>query len=131
MVGKQMTWVFGKSAGVTVMVTAIIIGSWFSVVEAQQHAPGAGTYSSMFYNGESGDINGDEIRIVATRKGFQGTVQFGRGEPTELILSIRSSTMKTALPLILRTLHPVPMSRFPGRLPSRESREISLAICMN
>jgi hypothetical protein len=81
-----MTSALGKIFSVMMLVAAITIGGWSSVAEAGQRAPRAGTYSSMFYNGESGDINGDEIRIVATRKGFQGTVQFGRGEPTELIL---------------------------------------------
>jgi hypothetical protein len=45
-----------------------------------------GTYSNMYYNTEAGDLIGDEIRIVNTRKGYQGVVQFAEGEPEELVI---------------------------------------------
>ena len=45
-----------------------------------------GTYSNMYYNAEGGDVLGDEIKIVYTRKGYQGVVQFAEGEPEELVI---------------------------------------------
>jgi hypothetical protein len=45
-----------------------------------------GTYSDMYYNAEGGDVLGTEIRIVYTRKGFQGVIQFSEGEPEELVV---------------------------------------------
>lgn len=81
-----MTMVIGRFAGAIMLVATLVVGGGAVLAHADERAPRAGTYSSMFFNGESGDINGDEIRIVATRNGYQGTVQLGRGEPTELIL---------------------------------------------
>jgi hypothetical protein len=83
---EQVASSLGKPLVVVVAALALAMGGWILTARAESGVPLAGTYSSMFYNGESGDINGDEIRIVATRKGFQGTIQFGRGEPTELVL---------------------------------------------
>lgn len=45
-----------------------------------------GTYTNMYYNTEGGDVIGDEIRIVYTRNGYQGVVQFAEGEPEELVI---------------------------------------------
>lgn len=45
-----------------------------------------GTYTNMYYNSEGGDVIGDEIRIVNTRKGYQGVVQFAEGAPEELVI---------------------------------------------
>jgi hypothetical protein len=35
---------------------------------------------------DTGDVLGDEIKIVYTREGYQGALQFAEGEPQELIL---------------------------------------------
>jgi hypothetical protein len=45
-----------------------------------------GTYTNMYYNAEGGDVIGDEIKIVYTRNGYQGVVQFAEGEPEELVI---------------------------------------------
>ena len=45
-----------------------------------------GTYSNMYYNAEAGDVIGDEIKIVYTRNGYQGVMQFAEGEPEELVI---------------------------------------------
>jgi hypothetical protein len=45
-----------------------------------------GTFSSMEYNEEGGDLLGEEIRIVHTISGPQGVIQFSGGEPSELVL---------------------------------------------
>ena len=45
-----------------------------------------GTYTSMHYNSEGGDILGEELRIVYKRKGFQGMLQLAIGEPGEMVI---------------------------------------------
>jgi hypothetical protein len=45
-----------------------------------------GTYSDMYYNSQGGDVLGTEIKIVNTRKGLQGALQFSEGAPEELII---------------------------------------------
>lgn len=45
-----------------------------------------GTYSDMNYNAQGGDVLGTEIRIVNTRKGYQGVIQFSEGTPEELVV---------------------------------------------
>jgi hypothetical protein len=38
-----------------------------------------GTFSSLRYHKEAGDLLGVEIRIVSTRKGYQGALQIAEG----------------------------------------------------
>jgi hypothetical protein len=45
-----------------------------------------GTYSDLKFNQQGGDLLGVELRIVMTRNGYQGVVQFAEGGPGELIL---------------------------------------------
>jgi len=45
-----------------------------------------GTYSDMYYNSQGGDVLGTEIKIVNTRKGLQGAIQFSEGAPEELVI---------------------------------------------
>src|SRR5207247_9716791 len=45
-----------------------------------------GTFSSHSYNREGGDLVGAEIKIVATKKGFQGALQIAEGGPSPLML---------------------------------------------
>jgi hypothetical protein len=45
-----------------------------------------GTYSNMYFNREAGDLLGVELRIAATRSGYQGVLQFAEGVPEDLIL---------------------------------------------
>lgn len=39
-----------------------------------------GTYSSLKYSGESGDINGYEVEFIPTNKGLRAVVQTAQGE---------------------------------------------------
>lgn len=55
-------------------------------VTSQSAVKKTGTFSSMEYNKEGGDLLGEEIRIVHTNSGSQGVIQFSGGEPTQLIL---------------------------------------------
>ena len=45
-----------------------------------------GTFSSLKYNSESGDLGGVEIRIVYAKTGYQAALQFSEGAPTDLII---------------------------------------------
>jgi hypothetical protein len=45
-----------------------------------------GTFSSLTYNQKGGDLLGAEIKIVATRKGFQGALQIAEGGPSMLMV---------------------------------------------
>lgn len=43
-----------------------------------------GTFSSLSYNSEGGDLLGLEIRVVRSRHGYQCTVQTAEGAPSDL-----------------------------------------------
>lgn len=45
-----------------------------------------GTFSSLEYNQEGGDLLGVEIKIVQTRKGYQGALQIAEGGPSQLMV---------------------------------------------
>ena len=45
-----------------------------------------GTFTSLEYNKEGGDLLGEEIKIVVTRKGYQGALQISEGGPSQLML---------------------------------------------
>jgi len=45
-----------------------------------------GTYGDMYCNSQGGDVLGTEIKIVNTRKGLQGAIQFSEGAPEELVI---------------------------------------------
>jgi hypothetical protein len=44
-----------------------------------------GTFSSLHFNADSGDLSGTEIRLIGTRNAKQASVQFSDGEPGPLI----------------------------------------------
>lgn len=46
-----------------------------------------GTFSSMHFNTESGDLSGVEINIVNAHSGKQAAVQFSEGEPGALMVT--------------------------------------------
>lgn len=45
-----------------------------------------GTFSNLFFNQESGDLGGVEVKIVYTRNGYQAAIQFSEGGPSKLIV---------------------------------------------
>jgi len=53
---------------------------------AAKRARITGTFSSLRYHDESGDVLGTEVRIVAGRHGFQATIQVAEGSPSNLVL---------------------------------------------
>jgi len=44
-----------------------------------------GTFSSLSYHEEGGDLLGMELKIVRVRKGYQGALQIAEGGPSELM----------------------------------------------
>jgi hypothetical protein len=52
---------------------------------AEKNLKYAGTFSNLEYNQEGGDLLGMEIKIVPTRKGYQGALQIAEGGPSELM----------------------------------------------
>lgn len=61
-----------------------------------------GTYSSLIYNQEAGDLFGDEVRIVFGRTGYEGTFQTSQGEPDKLVLLkdivVKGNMIKFSIP---------------------------------
>ncbi|MFT5534521.1 MAG: hypothetical protein ACI8WM_003391 [Burkholderiaceae bacterium] len=45
-----------------------------------------GTYSNFSYNKEAGDLNGVEIRLIRTRTGIKGVIQFAEGGAGDVAL---------------------------------------------
>lgn len=61
-----------------------------------------GTFTDLSYSAESGDLSGTELRIVQTRKGYQGILQFAEGGPGEVIVipvSIDGENVHFEIPL--------------------------------
>jgi len=81
-----MNGIIQKRIALTGLTLALLVFTWPAMAPAKRPASPTGTFSSMYYNEEGGDLIGTEVRIVYTRKGFQGTVQDAEGEPDELIL---------------------------------------------
>lgn len=67
----------------TFLVVGLLIGAASAAVDQKGVA---GTYTDLHFNQQGGDLLGTELRIVLTRTGYQGTLQFAEGGPSELIL---------------------------------------------
>jgi hypothetical protein len=72
-------------SAILTLTTAIATGQTKNQ-SSQKPARVTGTYTNMYYNSEGGDVIGNEIRIVNTRKGYQGALQFAEGAPEELVI---------------------------------------------
>jgi len=69
---------------VTRSILALVVLS--GLLAAQQPSKITGTYTSMYFNEEGGDLLGQELKIVLTRRGYQGALQFAEGGPGGLII---------------------------------------------
>ena len=58
----------------------------FGNVYAKELFKKTGTFSSLYYHKEAGDLLGDEIRIVVGKEKYEGTFQSVQGEPDHLVL---------------------------------------------
>jgi hypothetical protein len=59
----------------------------FTLVYAPQgnaKSPCLGTFSNFTFTKEAGDLVGVEIKVVQSRSGYQGAIQFSEGEPGSL-----------------------------------------------
>lgn len=72
-------------AALLFVVTLLLVLTPLSV-RAQRASRITGTYTSMYFNKEGGDLLGEELKIVLTSKGYQGALQFAEGEPSELMI---------------------------------------------
>jgi hypothetical protein len=63
----------------------IVVLTWVDV-SISKEIKYTGTFSSLQYFKESGDLGGAELRIVLTPSGYQGVLQIAEGFPGELIL---------------------------------------------
>jgi hypothetical protein len=45
-----------------------------------------GTYSNFVFNKEAGDLNGVEVRLIFTRTGIKGVIQFAEGGAGDVVL---------------------------------------------
>ena len=70
---------------VTYMFFLIVVLTWIGVSNSKE-IQYTGTFSSLQYYKESGDLGGVELRIVFTRSGYQGVLQIAEGSPGELRL---------------------------------------------
>ena len=69
------------------MVLAILVSTTFYPMSSQaEEIMATGTFSSMYYHEEGGDLLGYELRIVQGKDGFEGTWQSACGVPNSLVL---------------------------------------------
>ena len=66
--------------------TMLFVVSQGLPAQATKPARITGTYTNLTFNREGGDLLGQELRIVLTRNGYQGVLQFSNGEPGEHIV---------------------------------------------
>jgi hypothetical protein len=81
---------------------------------ASKRDPLIGTYSSLSFNPQSGDVNGYEVRIVPTHGGKQAVVQVAEGDAGKLyVVDVvkKSGVVEFEVPLT-----PEHKVKFSGRL---------------
>ncbi len=66
----------------SIMIVACLILS--SIAQSSKRI--TGTYTSMHFNEEGGDVLGEELKIVVGKQGYQGALQFANGEPEDLLV---------------------------------------------
>lgn len=76
-----------------VIYTILVILFVVNVSYAASDIKKTGTFSSLSYHREAGDLLGYEVRIVFTKNGYEGTIQISEGGPDRLIL-LRNITVK-------------------------------------
>jgi len=70
-----------------IILLSILFFSLSPTVYSEEKIDPTGTFSSLEYVEEGGDLVGEEIKIVYTsRSGYQAAIQFAEGEPSELIV---------------------------------------------
>lgn len=70
---------------IQVILFLVVVFTWIGISSSKE-IKYTGTFSSLRYHDESGDLLGAELRIVYTRLGYQGVLQIAEGGAGELIL---------------------------------------------
>lgn len=81
MIGNKLLFKF-LTVGIFVLCSASLTSLSFCMERIKY----TGTFSSLKYHSESGDLLGVELRIAYTKSGYQATVQIAEGVPEVLIL---------------------------------------------
>jgi hypothetical protein len=85
-----------------VLVTGLLCLDGGQVAHAQTSPRITGTYTDMYYDKESGDLLGEELKIVLTQGAqYQGVLQFAEGEPEDLIvvdIDVAGTTISFSIP---------------------------------
>lgn len=68
-------------------VVVLLLSSLSSLAVAGHGESVTGTYSSLKYNSESGDLSGYEIQIVPVVGGYRAILQLAEGEVTDVVVS--------------------------------------------
>src|SRR4051812_10564012 len=75
-----------RSLSALLLVMGICSGLW-QTLHAQSAGKPTGTYTNMSYHKTSGDVTGQELKIVPVQGGeYQGALQFAEGEPEDLVV---------------------------------------------
>src|SRR5437867_12576689 len=82
-------WVLIRSAPYGILfllITTLFAFDLANGLVAEKAPKYTGTFTSLTYNEEGGDLLGEEIKIVLARNGYQGALQLAEGEPSNLIV---------------------------------------------
>src|SRR5687768_10280505 len=66
---------------------ALAVTPWPAMAADADAAVTAGTYSSLAYNQESGDLNGYEIEVLPVAKGTKLVLQIAEGELVDVVVA--------------------------------------------
>ena len=83
-----------------------------------------GTFSSLAYNKEGGDLLGAELKIVTVRNGYQAALQIAEGGPSQLMVVDVSFDKNNATFTIPNNYMPYGGSVFTGTIDARQIRGV-------
>lgn len=83
------------------VVWLLLVGAYTEAAADGAGVRPTGTFSSLSFHREGGDLLGAEIKIVLTRRGYQGALQIAQGGPSELMivdLAIEGTKVRFTIP---------------------------------
>lgn len=94
-----------QSTAVAALLVTLMLCGPMVVSGAERQDARFGTFSSLSFNKEGGDLLGVELKIVPARRGsasvIQGALQISDGEPSEIMvvdIAIEGSRIRFAIP---------------------------------